>query len=171
MTILAITGEPGIGKSTVAMRVAEELKKRNLKVGGIVSKEVRNNNTRTGFEFVDLATNERRLLASTVGNGPRVGRYVVNLEGCNFAAERLNRAIENSDVIVCDELGPMEFKSKEFIDCVEHLLEIDKVVIIIIHKRLQHAIIDQFKKRANFIIHIDLQNRDKAHHLLLDRLE
>ena len=74
-------------------------------------------------------------------------------------------------MIVCDELGPMEFKSKEFIDCVEHLLEIDKIMIVVIHKRLQHAIIDQFKKRASFIINIDLQNRDKAYHLLLDHLE
>lgn len=170
MTILAITGDPGIGKSTVIMRVVEELKKRGLKVGGIVSKEVRSNNTRIGFEFIDLATNERRTLASTVGNGPRVGRYVVNLDGCSFASRRLISAIKDSDVIICDELGPMEFKSKEFIDCTNDLLETDKTVIIVVHKRLQHPIIDQFKKRANFIINVDLQNRDMAHHLMLDRL-
>lgn len=170
MTILAITGDPRIGKSTVVTHVAEELKKRSLKVGGIISKEVRNNNTRTGFEFIDLTTNERMTLASTVGNGPRLGRYVVNLEGCNFASKRLISAIENSDVIICDELGPMEFKSKEFIACTKDLLETDKTVIIVVHKRLQHPIIDQFKKRASFIINVDLQNRDRAHHLLLDRL-
>ncbi len=170
MVILAITGSPGIGKSTVIMRVAEELKIRGLKVGGIISKEVRSNSARTGFEFIDLTTNERRTLASKVGNGPRVGRYVVNLDGCNFAAKQLISAIENSDVIVCDELGPMEFKSKEFIDCTKDLLETDKTVIIVVHKRLQHPIIDQFKKRASFIINVDLQNRDRAHQLLLDRL-
>lgn len=170
MTILAITGGPGIGKSTVIMRVAEELKKRGLKVGGIVSREVRSNDARTGFEFIDLATNERRTLASTVGNGPRVGRYVVNLDGCSFASKRLISAIENSDMIICDELGPMEFKSKEFIDCTKDLLETDKTVIIVVHKRLQHPITDQLKKRASFIINIDIQNRDRAHSLLLDRL-
>jgi nucleoside-triphosphatase len=100
MTILAITGDPGIGKSMVIMYVAEELKKRSLKVGGIISKEVRSNNTRIGFEFIDLTTNERMTLASTVGNGPRVGRYVVNLDGCIFASKQLISAIENSDVII-----------------------------------------------------------------------
>jgi len=170
MTILPITGDPGIGKSTVIMRVAEELKKRCLKVGGIISKEVRSNNTRTGFEFIDLTTNERRTLTSTVGNGPRVRRYVVNLDGCILASKRLISALENSDVIICDEPGPMEFKLKEFIACTKDLLETDKTVMIVVHKRLQHPIIDQFKKRASFIMNVDLQNRDKAHHLLLDRL-
>lgn len=88
MTILAITGDPRIGKSTVIMHVAEELKKRSLKVSGIISKEVKSNNTRTGFEFIDVTTNERMMLASTVGNGLRLGRYVVNLDGCNFASKR-----------------------------------------------------------------------------------
>ncbi len=134
MTILAITGDPRIGKSTVVMRIAEELKKRSLKVGGIVSKEVRNNNRRTGFEFIDLTTNERMILASTVGSGPRVGRYIVNLDGCIFASKRLISAIGNSDVIICDELGPMEFKSREVIACTKDLLETDKTVIIVIHK-------------------------------------
>ena len=33
------------------------------------------NNMRIGFEFIDLATNDRNVLAYTTGNGPRVGRY------------------------------------------------------------------------------------------------
>lgn len=171
MTIIAITGDPGVGKSTVVMHLIEALKTRGINIGGIVSKEVKNNNMmRIGFEFVDLATNDRYLLASMTGTGPRVGRYIVNLDGCRFAAERLTNTIKNSDVIICDELGPMEFKSKEFTDCARNLLEVDKTVIVVVHKRLQHLIIDQFKKKADFLINIDVQNRDKAHYLLLDRL-
>lgn len=171
MTIIAITGDPGVGKSTVVMRLVEALKTKGLKVGGIISREIRSDKIgRIGFEFIDLASNERYSLASTTGNGPRVGRYIINLDGCRFAADRLNNAIKNSDIIVCDELGPMEFKSKEFTDCVKNLLKTDKTVIVVVHKRMQHTLIDQFKKAANLLIKIDLQNRDKAHNLLLDRL-
>ena len=45
------------------------------------------NNMRIGFEFIDLATNDRKVLAYTTGNGPKVGRYFVNVAGCRFAAE------------------------------------------------------------------------------------
>lgn len=170
VTIFAVTGEPGVGKTTVVTRVAQTLNQRGLTVGGIISREMTSDNIRTGFEFVDLTTNEKAMLSSTTGNGPRIGKYFVNLDGCRFAAKTLNKAIRNSDVIICDELGPMEFKSEEFIDCVRNMLELDKPVIVVIHKRLHHPLIEQFRNKANILINVDLQNRNKVPDLLLDRL-
>ena len=123
MTIIVLTGAPGVGKTTAVIRVARALKERGVKVGGIVSRELRTNNMRIGFEFIDLTTNDRNVLASITGNGPKVGKYFVNIAGCRFAAERLTNAVRNSDVIICDEIGPMELKSREFIDSVKNLLE------------------------------------------------
>ena len=70
-----------------------EIKGGGVRVGGVVSREIRTNNVRTGFEFIDLATNDRDILAFITGNGPRVGKYYVNLSGCRFAAERLINAL------------------------------------------------------------------------------
>lgn len=120
MTIIVLTGAPGVGKTTAVIRVARELKERGVKVGGIVSREIRTNNTRIGFEFIDLTTNDRSVLASITGNGPKVGKYFVNVAGCRFVAERLKNAVRNSDIIICDEIGPMELKSREFVDCVKN---------------------------------------------------
>jgi nucleoside-triphosphatase len=72
MTIIILTGAPGVGKTTIVMDVAQQLKERGMKVGGVVSREVRINNVRTGFEFIDLATNDRDVLASITGNGPSI---------------------------------------------------------------------------------------------------
>ena len=116
------------------------LRDRGLKVGGIVSRDLRINNKRIGFEFVDLITNETNVLASITGNGPKVGKYFVNLAGCRFAAERLSSAVKNCDVIICDEIGPMELKSIEFIESVKNLLDVDKKVIVVVHQRLQHPL-------------------------------
>ena len=126
MTSIILTGAPGVGKTTIVMDVAQKLKARGVRVGGVVSREVRTNNVRIGFEFIDLATNDRDVLASVTGNGPRVGKYFVNLTGCRFAADRVKNALINSDVIICDEVGPMELKSNEFIDTVKYLLKTDK---------------------------------------------
>ncbi|MGH9934107.1 MAG: NTPase [Nitrososphaerales archaeon] len=171
MAILIVTGEPRVGKTTAVIRVAQILRAKGLKVGGIVSKEITSNNVRTGFEFIDLSTKKKTVLASTSGKGPRIGKYFVDLEGCRFAVDVLIEAIKKSDVIICDELGPMEFKSQEFVDCVKSILDLDKPIIVVVHKSLRHPVIDQFRNRASFSINIDLHNRNKVPDLLLDRLQ
>ena len=170
MTIIILTGAPGVRKTTAVIRVARELKERGVKVGGIVSRELRINNMRVGFEFIDLTTNDRNVLASITGNGPKVGKYFVNVAGCRFAAERLTNAVRNSDVIICDEIGPMELKSKEFIDSVKNLLEVDKKVIVAVHQKLQHPLTDEFRNKSSLLINLDLKNREKVNEILLDRL-
>ncbi|MGC2683332.1 MAG: NTPase [Candidatus Nitrosopolaris sp.] len=170
MTIIVLTGAPGVGKTTAVIRVARALKERGLKVGGIVSRELRTNNMRVGFEFIDLTTNDRSVLASITGNGPMLGKYFVNVAGCHFAAERLTNAIRNSEVIVCDEIGPMELKSTEFVNSVRNLLYVDKKVIVVLHQKLQHVVTDEFRDKASLLINLDLENRDKVNEILLDRL-
>jgi nucleoside-triphosphatase len=170
MTIIVLTGAPGAGKTTAVMRVARELKERGLKVGGIVSRELRTNQMRIGFEFIDLTTDDRSVLASIAGNGPKIGKYFVNLAGCLFAVERLKNAVKNSDIIICDEIGPMELKSEEFVDSVKNLLDVDKKVIVVIHQKLQHAVTDEFRDKSSLLIDVGLENRDNINEILLDRL-
>ena len=170
MTILALTGAPGIGKTTAVIRAARTLKDRGLIVGGIVSREIRINNIRVGFEFFDLITNDTNVLASMSGNGPKVGKYFVSLEGCSFAAERLSSAVKSCDVIICDEIGPMELKSIEFINSIKNLLDVDKKVIVVVHQKLHHPLVNQFRNKSSLLINIDLENREKVNEILLDRL-
>ena len=109
-------------------------------------------------------------MASITGNGPKVGKYFVNLTGCRFAAERLDAAAKNCDVIICDETGPMELKSREFIESVKNLLDVDKKTIVVVHQRLQHPLTEEFRKKSSLLIRLDLANREKVNERLLDRL-
>ncbi|MFQ5940187.1 MAG: NTPase [Nitrososphaerales archaeon] len=171
MAIFILTGYPGTGKTTAVIRLAEMLKQRGVSVGGIVSRDIRKDYVRIGFEFVDISSNETALLASVEGTGPKVGKYKVDLEGCRFAVNVLRRAIADAEVIACDELGPLEFKSKEFIDLVKHMLALDKHIIVVVHKKLNHPVIEQIREKASFMINLDIQNRNKVPYLLLERLE
>lgn len=51
--------------------------------------------------------------------------------------------------------------SREFIDSVKNLLVVNKKVIVVVHHKLQHPQIEQFKKKSSLIINIDLENRVK----------
>lgn len=60
-------------------------------------------------------------------------------------------------------------ESLHFIDSVKNLLIVDKKVIVVIHHKLQHPLIEQFKKKSRLIINLDLENRAKVNQILLNR--
>jgi nucleoside-triphosphatase len=79
---ILITGPPRIGKTTVIRRLWERLGAQGYGVGGLYCPEVRSDGERVGFDIVDVLIGESRLLAHAErGNGPRVGRYRVNVPG------------------------------------------------------------------------------------------
>ena len=78
---MLLTGSPGVGKTSVLLRIVESLKAKGYSVGGMVSREVRVGRDRVGFEILDLNTGRKGWLAHVAQKqGPQVGRYRVNLE-------------------------------------------------------------------------------------------
>ncbi|MGB8102200.1 MAG: nucleoside-triphosphatase [Nitrososphaeraceae archaeon] len=76
----------------------------------------------------------------------------------------------DDDIIICDEIGPMELKSMEFINSVKNVLDVDKKIIIVMHQKLRHPLTDQFRNNASLLINVDLENREKVSKILLNRL-
>ncbi len=113
MERIAITGNPGVGKSTVCRNVLERL---TCTYGGMVSADIRvKGEERVGFEIKDIATGKLGILAHRQGTGPRIGSYYVNLEDLNnIGVAAIRNALSSSELIVIDEIAPMEFKSPEF---------------------------------------------------------
>ncbi len=132
---ILVTGRPGIGKTTAVAKVVELLSRDGYKVGGFISREVRKGGTRIGFEVVNLKTGEKGWLARVEGRGgPRVGKYTVDLESFEtIGVKALERSLIEDDVIVVDEIGPMELFSNEFKNIVWRALESPKPVIATIH--------------------------------------
>ena len=55
---------------------------------------------------------------------------LLTCQDADSRANRLINALTNVDIIICDEIGPMELKSKEFIDAARNLITTDKNVIV-----------------------------------------
>jgi len=109
---IILTGVPGIGKTTLIERIVEALGDR---AGGVVTGEIREEGSRTGFTIESL-DGERRVLASKhLKGGPKVGRYTVDLESLEaVGVSALRRALDHKQVIVIDEIGKMELISSGF---------------------------------------------------------
>ncbi len=157
MIRIAITGSPGVGKSTVCRNVLKQL---TCTCGGMTSADIRVEGERVGFEIRDLATGKQGILAHKKGTGPRVGSYHVNLDDLkNIGVAAIKNAM-NSELIAIDEIAPMEFKSPEFIKAVEEALKSNKNMLVVLHQKSGHPIAERI--RREFAVYtVTQENRER----------
>lgn len=168
-----VTGDPGIGKTTVLMKTMGIMRGYGYALGGMLSKEVRIKGERTGFELTDVASGRKGVLASIKLNvGPRLGKYRVNLvDLAEIGAKSLLDAIDFCDVIICDEIGPMELFSPDFRHAVKTIVESGKPVLGIVHKRLNDPLIQEIKSKPFVeVIEVTFENREKLPTILAERI-
>lgn len=164
--VLLLTGNPGVGKTTVLMKTVKALKERGIHVGGMISREVREGGTRVGFEILDLTSSRRGWLAHVnQKSGPQVGKYRVNMEDLNaIGAQAVTEAVEKCEVIAIDEIGPMELFSERFKEAVRKALESHKLVLAVVHWKAQDTLINEAKKREDAeTTSVTLENRESLH--------
>jgi nucleoside-triphosphatase len=118
-----VSGRPGSGKTTLAIKVIEALTADGFKAGGFVTEEIREDSSRVGFAVRDLR-GDRAVLAHIGYKGkPRVGRYGVDVEAFEgIALKALESGRGEVDYRVVDEIGRMENKSKLFRSTVLELM-------------------------------------------------
>ena len=160
-----VTGRPGVGKTSIILNIAQSIKDSGHKIGGMVSNEVKENGMRIGFEIQDLKTSKKGWLAhKNLFKGPRIGRYSVNLDDLeNIGVKSIMDALDDSEIelVIIDEIGPMELLSKEFIKAVSEAIYNKKPILGTIHQRAEHFLIERIKflEDANIIL-ITLENRN-----------
>lgn len=170
--VLLLTGSPGVGKTTVLLKVVDALKDKGYSVGGMISREVRSCGTRVGFEILDLSTNRRGWLAHVNQKvGPQVGKYRVNLEDLDaVGAEAILKAVRECDVVAIDEIGPMELFSEKFRLAVEKAVESSKPIIGVVHWKARHRLINKVKARGDVeICAVTYENREKIHETIVEK--
>lgn len=119
---------------------------------------------RTGFEVKDLTNGATGELASTAAKlGPRVGKYRVNLTDlARVGAKGLSDAAESSELIVIDEVGPMELVSPDFRRALRKCIDSQKPILAVVHERLEDDLLSELRSKAKRLIELDPNNRDEA---------
>lgn len=142
--IWLITGPPAIGKSTIISKVVFALRTHGYIIGGCVTKEAKRNGVRVGFTIQDLMGGTSAELASTGSMvGPRLGKYRVSLSNLSaIGASSLSRAAGEAELIVIDEVGPMELMSPEFRRAVEACYKSPRPILAVVHERMKDPLIE-----------------------------
>lgn len=163
---ILLTGPPGCGKTTVAEQLVDRFRQQGVTVGGFVTAEIRDDGQRVGFRLRTADGDEATLAHVDYPGPPNVGRYGVDLE----ALERLGLPAldQPADVLVVDELGPMELASQAFTDAVRRLFDDPTPVVATVHAR-GHPFTDELSARDETeAIEVTLANRnDLAHRIAI----
>jgi nucleoside-triphosphatase len=153
---IAVTGSPGIGKSTLVQKAA---KASGLRVGGVLAKDKRVKARRIGFELLDLGSGAMGTLADESGSGPKLGKYRIHPEDLDkIGAGAVENAI-NCDLIVVDEVGPMELSSRRFVSAVENAMASSKPMLVVLHEWSNHPLAKKIRGTFEVIV-VTRENRD-----------
>ncbi len=152
--MILLTGPPRSGKSTVVAKTAELLKAMGFKVGGVLTLEMAGERGRIGFKLLDLWRGREGVLAlAGLKGGPRIGRYWVNLGDLrDIGAGAIDIAIRECDLIIIDEIGPMELLSEEFRGSIARAFECGKPVLATVHYRMGDRLVREAKNRGDSIL-------------------
>lgn len=95
-----------------------------MPAGGFLTDEIRKRGRRTGFALLTLDGRRTTLAEEGRSEGPRVGKYRVNVAAIEqVAVPAVREAIERGWVVIIDEIGKMEMAAPAFRQVVEEALE------------------------------------------------
>lgn len=169
---LLLEGPPKIGKTTVVEQLMEQLQGAGVRVGGFLTHEVKGiDERRVGFQVRDLAGAEAWLAHQDFATGIRVGRFGVDVaafEQVGLAA--LQKALDDADIVIIDEIARMELASDRFVPLVEEIFREPLAVVATVHVH-DHPWTNTLKQRADIeLVTVTETNRDELPAQLFQRL-
>jgi nucleoside-triphosphatase THEP1 len=147
--IFLITGNKGSGKTSFLTSVISFLQADGLKIGGIIAPGYWKNNKRWKFDVFNVSSNESALLCSTDLNDGEIstGSFVFTKEGIMLGEKALSTENNyDNDMVIIDEVGPLELEGKGWSKSINDLLlKYKGVLVLVVRTELVQAVISHWK--------------------------
>jgi nucleoside-triphosphatase len=166
---ILITGLPGVGKTTLIKKIAEELK--HLHPVGFYTTEIREEGLRKGFELISLEGRKGILSHIDIKSPYRVGHYKVDLGGFDDFLESITFFNPSTQLVIIDEIGKMECYSDQFKKLLKEILDSEKWVIATIALK-GSKLISEIKGRKDIkLFEMTKSNRESLLSEILKEIE
>ena len=158
---LLVVGEPRSGKTSWCREYIDWRRRSGCSVGGILSPAIEKQGQRVGSNALNLLTGQEIPFArlSCYGcfkGGEVVGDYTISRDGILFACGAIKRAVESRcDLVVIDEVGPLELRGNGLMPAVELALASPVNVLMVVRSSLKGALQRHFPQYV-FVVVPDL---------------
>ncbi len=134
MIIFIITGDIGVGKTTVCQKFIDLARSHRYQCAGVITYK------RADGDIIieDVQTGETREFASMqqIYTGPRTAKYYFNPEAIAFGKKAIDSG-SDSDIVLIDELGILELNGQGFSQVPEQINNRQfKKCLVVIRKQL-----------------------------------
>lgn len=169
--VIVVTGDVGVGKTTVCRKLIAIAKNRGYDCGGILTDKAPDK----GIIIEDIGSGKTERLASVedIYDGPSTLKHHFNSEGIEFGIGAIERAV-SATILVVDEIGHLESRGEGFTRVLE-LIEAGGVrnCVIVIRSELLAAFMVWLPTALVFNITIDNREQlpDEIGSVLLKGLE
>ena len=138
--VIIVTGNIGIGKTTVCQKLIEIVRNQGYTCGGILTSKADK-----GIIIEDIQSGQKETLASIndVYHGPHTTKYSFNPDGIDFGIQVIDKGT-SAAILVVDEIGHLELRGEGFAKILE-LIKAGKVkdCILVIRRELLPAFLRQ----------------------------
>jgi len=147
-----ITGEPGVGKTTIFLKVIDKLKSQGYSISGFYCPEVREKGQRIGFKIKSLDNEVEDWLASIYAKSSiKIGKYYITIN--EDIINKIKEKISKSEIIGIDEIGPMELSVPKLKEIIDYVLNEKPIVVAVVHRKIS------FKDGKTFVVTYENRNR------------
>lgn len=153
--IFIITGAVGSGKTTCIENIIEKIRQENISVSGVYSSRIIENNITTGYDIITISNNESNKFLRTEGDSfqQKIGSFYIFDEGLKTGNDALQNS--NSQLIIVDEIGRLEFSEKGWFNSVEQIVEkSESHLIMSVRREFVSEIIEKFKLQPESIFNL-----------------
>lgn len=170
-----ITGKIDSGKTTFVKHIIENLKEINIKIGGIYSLKIIENNERIGYDIVDVKTHKSEKFLRTKGPGDleEIGVFSIFPQGLEFGLEHLKP--ENNtehELVIIDEIGKLELSGKGWAKKIEELLMLkNNHILLVIREDFVDKAIEKWNLNNLLIIKIGEINIKNAIEKIINEIK
>ncbi len=122
--VYLLTGRPGTGKTSLIKQAIAGIESR---AGGFYTEEIRSQGVRQGFKLVTLDGRSATLAHIDIHSQYKVSKYGVDIDSLDrVGVSALDKAVQQCDLVVIDEIGKMELFSANFREAVLRVINSGK---------------------------------------------
>ena len=159
MKNILITGQPGVGKTSIIRKLSEIFKEFNPT--GFYTYEMIEADELTGYQVASLFGDGRLFAHTKFKSNHRVGKFRVDVKVFDRLLDDVFIKEKKTGLYMIDEIGKMESLSKKFCKLVSEILASDKVVVATVPAK-GAGIIQDIKRRNDVrLVEISPDNRDQ----------